>query len=134
MHVITYISTKQIELYLLPGNPDPCNLLTVVTPSDCCLHHACQFMVVISLNTRQLCEYVLDDHCQNTDQTLNHLLLSYVMCKFGLRDGIFLLVCLFTCSYLDWVMMCIDVMTEFPKTTNTKNTIDDKPCVKLVTY
>lgn len=31
-------------------------------------------------------------------------------------------------------MMCIDIMTEFPETTNTKNTIDDNPCVKLVTY
>lgn len=57
---------KICELHLLPGNLDPCNLFTIVTLSYCCLHHACQVMVVISLNTPQLCEYVLTDHCQNT--------------------------------------------------------------------
>lgn len=57
---------NSIRLHLLPGNLDPCNLFTIVTLSYCCLHHACQFMVVISLNTPQLCEYVLPDHCQNT--------------------------------------------------------------------
>lgn len=56
----------QCVLHLLPGNPDPCNLFTIVTLSYCCFHHACQFMVVISLNTPQLCEYVLAGHCQNT--------------------------------------------------------------------